>query len=127
MNASLNHLLSIFSLRALADGKSLLLADLLLLGILVMEPNSLIESNWLFILVLDVIFHPSVLVTVISHLVPALVFLCSGGLSVDTFSEAIKSGFELFPRNLAITIGVELFHEHLHLVLEGWETVNIEK
>ena len=74
MNASLDHLLSILGLRAFANRFALLLCDLLLKGVTVMEPNSLIESYWLLILVLDLTIHALVLVTVIMHLVPAFVF-----------------------------------------------------
>ena len=77
MDASLDHLLCILGLRALDDWLALLQGYLFLLGVTIVEPDSLVEGHWLLVLVLDLTIHASVLVTVIAHLVPALVLLGS--------------------------------------------------
>ena len=76
MDAGLDHLLGILGFRALDNGPALLLGDLLLQKITVVEPDGLVEGYWLLVLVLDLTIHASVLITVIAHLVPALVLLC---------------------------------------------------
>ena len=75
MDAGLDHLLCILGLRALDDRLALLQGDFLLLGVTVVEPDGLVEGHWLLVFVLDLTIHASVLVTVIAHLVPALVLL----------------------------------------------------
>lgn len=70
VNASLNHLLSIFGLGALADGLSLRESDFLLKGVRVVEPDGLVEGERLFVLVLNLAAHALVLEAVVAHLVP---------------------------------------------------------
>ena len=97
MNASLDHLLSVFGLGALPDGLAFLERDLLLLRVLVVEADTLVEGNWLLILVLDFEIHALVLVSVITHLVEAGVFLSAAGFFVDDLSKAVKCGLKLLP------------------------------
>ena len=127
MDAGLDHLLGILGLRALDDGPALLHCDLLLQKVTVVETDSLVKGYWLLVLVLDLTFHASVFVTVIAHLVPALVLLGSRGFCVNSVTDADEGSLELLPRNAAISIGVEFLHEHLDLLLEGREAVHIEQ
>ncbi len=75
VNASLDHLLSVFGLRAFANGVTILLSNLLLQRVFMVEANSLIEGHWLLVFFLQIIVHTSVLEPIITHLVPALVLL----------------------------------------------------
>ena len=97
MDAGLDHLLSILGFRALDDGPALLQGDLLLEGVTVVEPDGLVEGHWLLVLVLDLTIHASVLVTVIAHLVPALVLLGPRGFGVNSVTDADQGALELFP------------------------------
>ena len=127
MDAGLDHLLGILGLRALDDGLALLQGDFLLLGVTVVESDGLVEGHWLLVFVLDLTIHASVLVTVIAHLVPALVLLGAGGLGIDSVADAYECSMKLLPRNAAIAVRVEFLHEHLHLLFQARELVHVEQ
>ena len=127
MNAGLDHLLSIFGLRALPDGLALLESDLLLLRVLVVEADTLVEGDWLLILVLDFEIHALVLVSVITHLVEAGVVLSAAGVLVDDLSKAVKCGLKLLPGDFPVLIRVELLHKHINFIFEWWEPVRLEQ
>ena len=127
VDASLDHLLGVFGLRAFSNGLALLKGDLLLLGVLVVEPDTLVERHRLLVLILNFKIHALVLVPVIAHLVEALVFLGTPRLFVDYFSEAVKGGLEFLPGHLSIFVGVELLNEHINFLFEGGEPVGFEQ
>ena len=97
MDAGLDHLFGILGFRAFANGLALLQGNLLLQWVAVVESDSLVEGHWLLVLVLEVSFHALVLVTVITHLVPALVLFGSGGLVINSVANASESCLELLP------------------------------
>ena len=127
MNAGLDHLLSVFGLGALPDGLAFLERDLLLLRVLVVEADTLVEGNWLLILVLNFEIHALVLVSVITHLVEACVFLSTAGFFVNDLSKAVECGLKLLPGDFPVLVSVELLHEQINFVLEGWEPVRLEQ
>lgn len=127
VNASLDHLLGVFGLGALAYGHALLLGDFLLLGVLVVEPDRLVKRKRLLVLVLYLAAHPPVLESVVLHLGEALVLLGPAGLVVDDVAQTSQRRTELLPGDLAVLVRVELLHEHAHLVLKRGEPVGVEQ
>ena len=127
MNAGLDHLLSVFGLGALPDGLAFLERNLLLLRVLVVEADTLVEGDWLLILVLDFEIHALVLVSVITHLVEAGVFLSAAGFLVDDLSKAVKCGLKLLPGDFPVLIRVELLHKQINFIFERWEPIRLEQ
>jgi hypothetical protein len=112
VDASLDHLLSIFSLRTLADGMFDLLADLLSNLILMIEADTLVKRDGDLILILQVIVHSLVFESVFLHFVKACVLLGSLGLGVQLLLQPGQGVGELFPRDPAVLVDIELLHEH---------------
>lgn len=70
MDASLDHLLRVLGLWALADGLTVGDRNLHLLGVTVVEADRLVEGYWLLVLILNFNVHAAMLEAVVPHLVP---------------------------------------------------------
>ncbi len=127
MNASLNHLLCILSLRTLVNRITSHLRNILLLLIPGVEPCALVGSQRQFVLFLNVVIDSLVLETISLELLETCVFFRVVGLRVELLLHALQGLQELLERDLAVVVQVELFHEQIDFFFQRGEAIRFKK